>query len=107
MLAGVGNIYADEALFSAGVRPTRRALRVTRAQYERIADALRAVLERSIETGGSSIRDFVGPDGRDGRYQDERRVYARMGEPCSRCGTPIARRMIGQRASHYCPSCQV
>jgi formamidopyrimidine-DNA glycosylase len=107
VLAGVGNIYADEALFWAGVRPTRRALRVTRAQCERIADALRAVLMRSIETGGSSIRDFVGPDGRDGRYQDERRVYARRGEPCSRCSTPIVRRLIGQRASHYCPSCQV
>lgn len=106
VLAGVGNIYADEALFLAGVRPTRRAQRVTRAQCSGIADALRAVLERSIETGGSSISDFVGPDGRDGAYQDERRVYARKGEPCARCGTPIARKLVGQRASHYCPSCQ-
>jgi formamidopyrimidine-DNA glycosylase len=106
MLAGVGNIYADEALFLAGVRPTRRAARVTRAQCTRIADALRGVLERSIETGGSSISDFVGPDGRDGAYQDERRVYARTGEPCHGCGTAIARKLVGQRASHYCPSCQ-
>lgn len=106
VLAGVGNIYADEALFLAGVRPTRRAGRVTRAQCAAIADALRNVLERSIETGGSSISDFVGPDGRDGAYQDERRVYARSGEPCPRCATPIARKVIGQRASHYCPACQ-
>ncbi len=94
------------AMASHSTRVTRRALRVTRAQCVGIADALRAVLERSIETGGSSISDFVGPDGRDGAYQDERCVYARKGEPCSRCGTPIARKLIGQRASHYCPLCQ-
>ena len=106
VLAGVGNIYADEALFLAGVRPTRRAARVTRKQCDGIADALRGVLERSIETGGSSISDYVAPDGSDGSYQDERRVYARAKQPCFVCGSPIRKTVIGQRGTHYCPSCQ-
>ena len=106
VLAGVGNIYADEALFGARVRPTRRAGRVTRADYERIAAALRRVLLRSIETGGSSISDYVAPDGADGAYQDERRVYAREGEACFGCGAKVKRIVLGQRSAHYCPSCQ-
>jgi formamidopyrimidine-DNA glycosylase len=106
VLAGVGNIYADEALFLAGVRPMRSAARVTRAECDAIASGLRRVLARSIETGGSSISDYVAPDGRDGEYQSERRVYARRGEPCFTCGTPIARRVLGARSTHYCPRCQ-
>jgi formamidopyrimidine-DNA glycosylase len=106
VLAGVGNIYADEALFAAGVRPTRRAGRLTRAECERIAAALRRVLERGIETGGASISDWVAPDGSDGAFQDERRVYARKGESCLACGTPLRRVVIGQRSAHYCPRCQ-
>jgi formamidopyrimidine-DNA glycosylase len=106
VLAGCGNIYADEALFGAGVRPKRAARRTTRAECERIARALVRVLERSIETGGSSISDYVAPDGSDGAYQDERRVYAREGEPCKACGTPIRRIVLGQRSAHYCPVCQ-
>src|SRR5690606_20854006 len=106
VLAGVGNIYADEALFGAGVRPARAAGRVSRAEWERIAAALRQVLERSIATGGSSISDYLAPDGRDGAYQDERRVYDRAGAPCPRCAAPIRRRVIGARSSHYCPRCQ-
>jgi formamidopyrimidine-DNA glycosylase len=106
VLAGAGNIYADEALFRAGVRPTRRAGRVTRAEYDALAAELHGVLLRSIETGGSSISDYVAPDGRDGAYQDERKVYARKGEPCPECGTPIRRIVIGQRSAHYCPECQ-
>jgi formamidopyrimidine-DNA glycosylase len=106
LLSGVGNIYADEALFRAGVRPARRASRVTRLECERLAAAIREVLERSIETGGSSIRDYVTPDGSDGFYQDERRVYARGGEPCLRCGSAIRRTTVAQRGTHYCPSCQ-
>lgn len=106
VLAGVGNIYADEALFLAGVRPTRRSSRVTRAEYQAIARALRQVLERSIETGGSSINDYLHPDGGDGGYQDERNVYAREGTPCLRCATSIRRVVIGQRSSHFCPRCQ-
>jgi len=106
VLAGAGNIYADEALFRAGVRPRRRAERVTRAECDALAEALRQVLVRSIETGGSSISDYVAPDGQDGAYQDERKVYARKGEPCLACGTPIRRIVIGQRSAHYCPACQ-
>jgi formamidopyrimidine-DNA glycosylase len=106
LITGVGNIYADEALFRAGVRPARRAGRVTRNECERLAAAVREVLERSIETGGSSIRDYVSPDGSDGRYQDERRVYARTGEPCLRCGGAIRRTLVAQRGTHYCPACQ-
>jgi formamidopyrimidine-DNA glycosylase len=104
-VAGVGNIYADEALFLAGVRPRRRAARVSRSECDEIANGLQRVLRRSIETGGSSISDYVAPDGSDGAYQDERRVYARAGEPCLRCGTPIRRVVIGQRGTHFCPGC--
>ncbi len=104
--AGVGNIYADEALFLAGVRPGRAAGRVSRRECEAIAASLRAVLARSIETGGSSISDYVAPDGADGGYQDERRVYGRKGEACLVCGAPIKRRVIAQRSTHYCAGCQ-
>jgi formamidopyrimidine-DNA glycosylase len=106
LLAGVGNIYADEALFLAGVRPTRPGRRVSREECVRIARAIRQVLRRSIATGGSSISDYVQPDGGSGAYQDERRVYGREGEPCWRCRTTIRRRVLGQRSSHYCPGCQ-
>lgn len=104
--AGIGNIYADEALFLAGVRPGRAAKRVTRKESEAIALSVRRVLERSIETGGSSINDYVAPDGRDGGYQDERKVYARTGEPCVVCSEPIKRKRIAVRSSHYCARCQ-
>jgi formamidopyrimidine-DNA glycosylase len=106
VLAGVGNIYADEALFLGRVRPTRRAGRVTRRECEGIAREIRRVLARSIETGGSSIRDYVTPDGSDGGYQFERWVYGRTGEPCDECGTKIRRSVVGQRGTHFCPSCQ-
>ena len=106
LIAGVGNIYADEALFLSGVRPGRRAARVTRRECDRLADAVGRVLRRSIETGGSTIRDYVAPDGSDGHYQLERHVYARAGEPCFTCGSPIRKRVIAQRGTHYCPTCQ-
>ena len=106
VVAGTGNIYADEALFLAGVRPRRPARRVSCAECEAIAAAMRRVMLRSIETGGSSISDYVSPAGADGGYQDERRVYARSGEPCPTCGTPIRRIVLGQRSAHYCPRCQ-
>lgn len=104
--AGVGNIYADEALFVAGVRPTRAAGRVTRREAEAITAGLRQVLLRSIETGGSSISDYVAPDGADGAYQDERKAYGRTGEPCRICGEPIKRRIVAQRSTHFCARCQ-
>jgi formamidopyrimidine-DNA glycosylase len=106
VVAGSGNIYSDEALFLAGVRPSRRAGRITRRECDRISEGIKQVMLRSIETGGSSISDFIAPDGRDGGYQDERRVYAREGEPCHRCGGRIRRVVIGQRSTHYCSGCQ-
>ncbi len=106
VLAGVGNIYADEALFHAGIRPTRRANRLTRKQCDALVASVQRVMQRSIETGGSSISDYVNPDGKDGTYQDERMVYARTGEPCKVCGSAIKRIVIGQRGTHYCPHCQ-
>jgi formamidopyrimidine-DNA glycosylase len=106
VIAGSGNIYSDEALFLAGVRPTRRAGRITRKECHAISKGIKRIMQRAIETGGSSISDFVAPDGSDGRYQDERRVYARAGEPCRRCGRAIRRLVLGQRSAHYCPGCQ-
>ena len=106
VLAGCGNIYADEALFLAGVRPGRAAGRVTRLECDRIAEGLRRVLLRSIETGGSSISDYVAPDGEDGAYQDERRVYGREGEACRECGATIRKKVVAQRGTHYCSRCQ-
>jgi len=106
VIAGVGNIYADEALFLAKLRPKRPAGRLTREDCHRLVSALRQVLLRSIETGGSSISDYVLPDGSDGAYQDERRVYARTGEPCPVCGAKIKRTVIGARGTHFCSVCQ-
>jgi formamidopyrimidine-DNA glycosylase len=106
IVAGSGNIYADESLFLAGVRPKRAARKVTRAECDAIVAGMQQVMLRSIETGGSSISDYVSPNGTDGAYQDERKVYARTGEPCPKCGTAIRRLVLGARSSHFCPSCQ-
>lgn len=106
VVAGIGNIYADEALFYSRIRPGRRAASMTKKQCEDIAKEVRRVLERSIATGGSSISDYISPDGSDGKYQDERRVYARTGQACFECETPIRRKLVAQRGTHYCPQCQ-
>ncbi len=106
VIAGVGNIYADEALFAAGVRPTRRCDRVSRTTAASIVVEVKRILLRSIETGGSSISDYISPDGSDGGYQDERMVYARKGLPCPRCARAIQRVVIAQRGSHFCSACQ-
>lgn len=106
VIAGCGNIYADEACFRAAVRPTAAANRLTRAQCDALAEHLVAVLQRSIETGGSSISDYIAPDGQDGSFQDERAVYDREGQPCRVCGSVIRRVVIGQRGAWFCPACQ-
>jgi formamidopyrimidine-DNA glycosylase len=106
VIAGIGNIYADEALFLARVNPLRSANRVSRDECKAIVAAAQKVMKRSIQTGGSSISDYVNPDGSDGGYQNERRVYGREGEPCPRCRKPIQRVVIAARSSHFCPSCQ-
>jgi formamidopyrimidine-DNA glycosylase len=107
VIAGIGNIYADEALFYAKVRPTRRAFRVTARECQAIVLAAQRVMKRSIETGGSSISDYVTPDGSDGGYQNERKVYARKGLPCPVCKAPIRRVVIATRSTHYCAKCQL
>ena len=106
VIAGIGNIYADEALFLANVSPKRVARRVDAEACAAIVAAAQQVMRRSIETGGSSISDYVNPDGSDGGYQNERRVYGREDEPCPRCRTLIVRVVIATRSSHFCPACQ-
>jgi len=106
LLAGVGNIYADESLFRAGIRPRRAAGRLTRTDLERLRGALREVLEHAIRLGGSSVSDYVDADGVRGFFQLEHCVYQRTGEPCRKCRTPIRRIVVGGRSTHFCPSCQ-
>lgn len=106
IVVGVGNIYANEALFRAGIHPTRPAGRISRQRIDRLCAEIRAVLEDALRSGGTTLRDFVGSDGRPGYFRQSLAVYERVGEPCRRCGGPIRRRVIGQRASYYCASCQ-
>jgi formamidopyrimidine-DNA glycosylase len=106
LLHGVGNIYADEALFHAGIRPTRHAGRLTRAELTRLRAALIKVLTEAIQLGGSSVSDYVDADGVAGFFQLRHHVYSRTGQPCRICATPIKRIVIGGRSTHYCPACQ-
>jgi formamidopyrimidine-DNA glycosylase len=106
LLGGVGNIYADEALFRAGVRPRRRAASLTRAELQRLYRSLQRVLNEAIAAGGSSISDYVDAAGAEGLFQFEHRVYQRTGEPCLKCRTPIKRVVVAGRSTHYCPKCQ-
>lgn len=106
LLSGVGNIYADEALFRAGVRPRRRAAFLTHAERALLHKGLQRVLREAIKLGGSSISDYVGADGEEGFFQLKHRVYGREGKPCLVCKTPIKRVVIAGRSSHYCPKCQ-
>ncbi len=106
LLAGVGNIYADESLFQAGIRPRRRANRLTAQELERLRLALRQVLSHAIRLGGSSVSDYVDADGERGFFQIEHCVYQRTGLPCRRCQTPIRRLVLAGRGTHFCPRCQ-
>jgi formamidopyrimidine-DNA glycosylase len=106
LLAGVGNIYADESLFRAGIRPRRRAGSLTRAELERLRLALREVLEHAIRLGGSSVSDYVDAEGVRGFFQLEHCVYLRTGLACRICQTPIRRILVAGRGTHYCPQCQ-
>jgi len=106
LLRGVGNIYADESLFRAGLRPRRRALTITRDQLGDLLAAVKEVLKEAIALGGSSISDYVNSDGEEGFFQLQHRVYGREAEPCLVCKTPIKRIVIAGRSSHYCPKCQ-
>jgi formamidopyrimidine-DNA glycosylase len=106
VVVGVGNIYAVEALFRAGIRPMRPAGKVTRAEYETLVASVRAVLEAAIGAGGTTFRDFRGSGGEPGYFATKLFVYDRGGEPCLKCRTPIKRIVIGQRSTFYCPRCQ-
>jgi formamidopyrimidine-DNA glycosylase len=106
VVVGVGNIYASESLFRAGIHPARAAGRIARARFEPLVAAVRAVLSDAIEEGGTTLRNFVGGDGRPGYFRGALRVYERDGQPCLNCAAPIERRVQGQRATYYCRRCQ-
>ncbi len=107
VVVGVGNIYASEALFLAGIRPTAAAGRISRVRYQILAETIREVLGNAINMGGTTLRDFVNPQGNPGYFQQSLFVYGREGEPCRRCDTPIKQKVIGQRASFFCAKCQL
>jgi len=103
---GVGNIYATEALFAAGIDPRRAAGGISRARYLRLAVEIKRILTYAIERGGTTLRDFIGGDGQPGYFQQELFVYGRGGQLCKICGTTLREVKLGQRASVYCPRCQ-
>ena len=106
IVVGVGNIYAAEALFAAGISPLRAAGRVSRERYGLLAEAARTILEGAIRRGGTTLRDFISPDGAPGYFEQELAAYGRGGEPCPRCRRPLKQAWIGQRASVWCGHCQ-
>jgi len=106
LIAGVGNIYADEALFLAKLHPTTRGCDLTAKQVKALREAIPTVIERAVAGRGSTIRDYVGGSGLRGEYQNELAAYGRTGEPCLRCGTPLAMLRVAGRSSHFCPACQ-
>jgi formamidopyrimidine-DNA glycosylase len=106
IVVGVGNIYANEALFRAGIHPARSAGRISRHRYARLVEAIKAVLADAIKQGGTTLRDFVGGEGKPGYFRQSLQVYGQRGAPCPHCATPIKERRIGQRSSFFCPVCQ-
>lgn len=106
VVVGVGNIYANEALFLSGIRPDRAAGRISAARYDTLSDNVKRVLTSAIDQGGTTLRDFVGGDGKPGYFAQQLYVYGRAGEPCKACNTPLREARIGQRTSVYCVTCQ-
>ena len=106
IVVGVGNIYASEALFAAGIHPGRAAGAISRERYQRLAAAVKQILAHAIEHGGTTLRDFISPDGVPGYFEQELFVYGRTGEPCRICATPVRASVIGQRSTFHCPRCQ-
>jgi formamidopyrimidine-DNA glycosylase len=106
LLHGVGNIYADEALSRAGIRPRRRANTLSRTELHKLHQGLKKVLQAAIAAGGSSISDYVDADGEEGFFQIQHRVYGREGKPCLKCKMPIKKIVVAGRGTHYCPKCQ-
>ncbi|MEO7064389.1 MAG: bifunctional DNA-formamidopyrimidine glycosylase/DNA-(apurinic or apyrimidinic site) lyase [Dokdonella sp.] len=105
-VVGVGNIYAAEALFAAGIHPKRAAGSVSRARYARLADEVKRILAHAITRGGTTLRDFISPDGAPGYFEQELFVYGRAGQTCKVCAAPIRVITLGQRSTFYCPHCQ-
>ena len=106
VVVGVGNIYANEALFRSRIHPRRAAGRISAQRFEALATSIKHVLDDAIRAGGTTLRDFVGGDGKPGYFQQTLAVYGRRGEPCIDCRTPIKQVVLGQRATYYCPHCQ-
>ncbi|OFN04522.1 DNA-formamidopyrimidine glycosylase [Neisseria sp. HMSC055F11] len=106
VVVGVGNIYANESLFKAGISPHRPADKIKKKECVVLVETVKAVLQRAIETGGSTLRDFVNSDGKSGYFQQEYTVYGRHNEPCVRCGGLVQKEVLGQRGTFYCPNCQ-
>ncbi|MES3006708.1 MAG: bifunctional DNA-formamidopyrimidine glycosylase/DNA-(apurinic or apyrimidinic site) lyase [Pseudomonadota bacterium] len=106
VVVGVGNIYANEALFMAGIRPNRAAGRVSAERYERLASCIKEILARAITQGGTTLRDFVGGDGKPGYFKQSLHVYGRGGDACTTCGEVLQEIRLGQRSTVFCPHCQ-
>ncbi|MDH5182186.1 MAG: bifunctional DNA-formamidopyrimidine glycosylase/DNA-(apurinic or apyrimidinic site) lyase, partial [Gammaproteobacteria bacterium] len=106
IVVGVGNIYASEALYRAGIRPSKQAGRVSKADYEKLVHAIKIILNAAIRAGGTTLQDFTNSDGKPGYFKQKLHVYDRKGEPCTKCGTPIKQTVMGQRSTYYCPVCQ-
>lgn len=106
VVVGVGNIYANEALFKAGIRPDRPCGKISKARYERLTESIKETLAKAIEQGGTTLKDFVGGDGKPGYFKQELAVYGRKGEPCIQCKTPIVETRMGNRTTCYCKKCQ-
>lgn len=106
VVVGVGNIYASESLFLAGINPRRAAGRIAKSRYDILAEVIKEVLSKAIKAGGTTLRDFYGGDGEAGYFQQQLEVYDRAGEPCSRCDRPVSSIVQGQRSTYYCKNCQ-
>lgn len=106
IVVGVGNIYASESLFDAGIHPLRRCDRISAERYRLLAESIRRILNRAIEDGGTTLRDFVRSDGSAGYFAQRLMVYDRTGDNCLRCGEVVRRKVVAQRATYYCPGCQ-
>jgi len=106
LVVGVGNIYAAEALFAAGIHPARAAGRISLPRYERLANEIKQVLAKAIESGGTTLRDYVNGSGNPGYFSQQLNVYGKLGEPCPVCSKPVKSRILGQRSSFYCANCQ-
>ena len=106
IVVGVGNIYASESLFLAGIHPRRAAGRISKERYELLSAAIKDVLSKAIEAGGTTLRDFYGGDGEPGYFQQQLEVYGRDGGPCLQCKRPVSVIVLGQRSTFYCKNCQ-